>query len=76
MGVSVGEIMKCQRIESADEKREEVNAAVESTLDLMKYYEKMERRGKIWSLVIGGGGVLFLCGGIYIEMFLNNLYGL
>lgn len=76
MGVSVGEIMKCQRIESADEKREEVNAAVESTLDLMKYYEKMERRGKIWSLVIGGVGVLFLCGGIYIEMFLNNLYGL
>lgn len=76
MGVSVGEIMKCQRIESADEKREEANAAVESTLDLMKYYEKMERRGKIWSLVIGGVGVLFLCGGIYIEMFLNNLYGL
>ena len=74
--MSVGEIMKCQRIESADEKREEVNAAVESTLDLMKYYEKMERRGKIWSLVIGGVGVLFLCGGIYIEMFLNNLYGL
>ena len=76
MGVSVGEIMKCQRIESADEKREEVNAAVESTLDLMKYYEKMERRGKIWSLVIGGVGVLFLCRGIYIEIFLNNLYGL
>ena len=74
--MSVGEIMKCQRIESADEKREEVNAAVESTLDLMKYYEKMERRGKIWSLVIGGVGVLFLCGGIYIEMFLKNLYGL
>ena len=70
MGVSVGEIMKCQRIESADEKREEVNAAVESTLDLMKYYEKMERRGKIWSLVIGGvGGTVFMWRNLHRDVF-------
>ena len=65
-----------QRMEEADMKKEEVNAAVESTLDLMKYYEKMERRGKIWSLIMGGIGVLFLCVGIYIEMFMNNRYGM
>lgn len=76
LGVSVAEIMKCQRMEEADMKKEEVNAAVESTLDLMKYYEKMERRGKIWSLIMGGIGVLFLCVGIYIEMFMNNMYGM
>lgn len=75
LGVTVAEIMKCQRMEVTDEKKEEVNAAIESTLDLMKYYEKMERRRKIWSLLIGGIGVLFLCIGIYIEVFMNNLFG-
>lgn len=75
LGVTVAEIMKCQRMEEADEKKEEVNAVVESTLDLMKYCEKMERRRKIWSLLIGGIGVLFLCIGIYIEVFLNNMFG-
>ena len=74
LGVTVAEIMKCQRIEAFDGKKEEVNAAVESTLDLMKYYEKMERRGKIWSLIMGGIGVLFLGVGIFIEMFMNNMF--
>lgn len=75
LGVTVAEIMKCHKIEELDDTKEELNAAVESTIDLMKYYEKMEHRRKVWSLLIGGIGVLFLCIGLYIEVFLNNMYG-
>ncbi len=76
LGVTVAVIMKCQRMGETDERKKDVNAAVESTLDLMKYYEKMERRRKVWSLIIGEIGVLFLCLGIYIEVFMNNMYGM
>ena len=75
LGVTVAEIMKCRKIEEPDVKKEELNAAVESTLDLMKYYEKMERRKKVWSLIIGGIGVLLLCMGIYIEIFIKHILG-
>lgn len=34
----------------------------------------MKRKRKIPSLIIGGIGVLFLCIGIYIEVFVKNMF--
>lgn len=74
LGVSVAEIMKCQRMEENDGKKEEANAAVESALDLMKYYERAELRKKIWSMIVGGIGIIFLCAGASYELFINQIF--
>lgn len=75
LGVGVAELIQCQRLSSDNENKKEMNCAVESTLDFMKYYEKMEHKKKICSMIIGGIGIFLLCIGIGVELYLNQILG-
>lgn len=69
LGVSIVEVMKCERAESREMKREEAEEMVSSAFDLARLERLADRKRKIISVVLAVIGAAFLSGGIY---FLTN----